>query len=339
VITDFHPCVVSTESFARLVRRSVRWVPVLALAVCSLSYAQSWPTKPIRIVVPFSPGGTTDQIARVIGKALSQGLGQPVVVDSKPGASGAIGAIEVARAPADGYTFLVATSSTHAVAPALVPNLRYNAVEDFTPIALLAQANTLLLVSPSVEAKNMQELIEMARKKPGYFNYTSSGVGSFAHLCFELLKARAGIDITHIPYKGTGSAIPDLLSGNVHMSWDSVPSGIPHVKEGKLRAFALSGARRTPLAPGVPTMQEVGVRDFDVWFWVGLYAPRGLPPELTRRVNEEINKAMKTPEMLAQYERLGVEAAGGSSADFAAFVAKDYALWSRIVKDSKLKPE
>ena len=336
--SPFHRSVASSASRAFL-GRAFRWFPILALMVCGFAHAQSWPTKPVRIIVPFAPGGTTDLLARVVGQALSKELGQPFVVDSKPGASGAIGAVEVARAPADGYTFLVATSSTHAVAPAVMTNLRYNSVEDFTPIALLGQANNFLLVSPAVQAKNMQELIAMARQKPGFFNYTSSGVGSFAHLCFELLKTRAGIELTHIPYKGTGSAIPDLLSGNVHMSWDSVPSGLAHVKEGKLRAFVVSGPRRTPLAPSVPTMAEVGVPGFEVMFWVGLYGPRELPPEITRRINEAINKVMKTPDMVAQYERLGIEVAGGSPSDFAAFVAKDLALWSHIVKDNKIKPE
>lgn len=234
---------------AGLRRQALRWLPALVLAALAggaQAQAQAWPNKPIRLVVPVSPGGTTDILARLVGQTLAQNLGQGVAVDSKPGAAGSIGALEVARAPADGYTFLVATASTHSVAPAINPQLKYNAVDDFTPIALLAEANNVLLVAPSVGAKNMQELLAIAKQKPGFLNYSSSGIGSFAHLGFEYLGNQAGVQLTHVPYKGTASSITDLVSGSVHLALDAVPSAMPHVKEGRLRGVAVSGGRRSP---------------------------------------------------------------------------------------------
>lgn len=323
-------------SFRNSLSRALRWVPVLALAASGLAQAQAWPSKPVRIVVPFAPGGTTDLLARVLGKQLSQNLGQPFVVDSKLGGSGAIGSVEVARAPADGYTLLLTTSSTHAVAPALSSNLRYNAVEDFTPIAHLADSQLVLLGSPTIEARNAKELIALARQKPGFLNYSSSGVGTIAHLTTESLKNQAGIFITHIPYKGSGQAIPDLVNGAVHITWDALASGLPHAKEGRVRALAVSGPKRSPLAPEIPTIAESGLPGFSVVSWFGLYAPRGLPPALAQRINEEVNKVLRSPEMAERYVAWGIEARIGSPADFAAMVAKDAAGWSKLVKDVKL---
>jgi tripartite-type tricarboxylate transporter receptor subunit TctC len=287
--------------------------------------------------VPFSPGGTTDLLARVLGKQLSQNLGQPFVVDSKPGASGSIGSVEVARAPGDGYTLLLTTSSTHAVAPALSSQLRYNPVEDFTPIAHLADSQLVLLGSPTIDAKNGKELLALARQKPGQLNYSSSGVGTIAHLTTEALKSQAGVFITHIPYKGSGQAIPDLVNGAVHLTWDALASGLPHAKEGRVRALAVSGPKRSPLAPEIPTVAEAGVPGFSVLTWFGLYAPRGLPPALTQRINEEVNKVLRSPEMVERYVAWGIEARIGSPADFSAMVTKDAARWSKLVKDVNLK--
>jgi tripartite-type tricarboxylate transporter receptor subunit TctC len=325
-------------SFVHRLVTAVRWLPILALAAASgLAHAQAWPSKPVRIVVPVSPGGTTDLLARVVGQALSQNLGQPFVVDGKPGAAGAIGSLEVARAPADGYTLLVATSSTHAVAPAVSTQLRYNAVEDFTPIALLAESNNLLLVSPTIDAKNVKELLALARQKPGYLNYSSSGTASFGHLTLELFRTQAGVSITHIPYKGTGASISDLMSGAVHMAVDALPTSLPHVKEGRLRGLAVTGPRRSPLAPEIPTIAESGLPGFSVLSWFGLYGPRGMSPQLVRRINDEVNKVLQSPEMVSRFANLGIEPARGSPADFAAMVASDTARWGRLAKEIKLK--
>jgi len=309
----------------------------LAFVFLNGAYAQAWPNKPVRIVVPVSPGGATDLLARVVGQALSQNLGQQFVVDSKPGAAGAIGSLEVARAPADGYTLLLATSSSHSVAPALSKNLRYNPVEDFTPIALIAEANNVILVSPSLQVKDFKELIALAKQKPGYLNYVSSGNGSFGHLTFELLAAQAGVQMTHVPYKGTAAAIADLTSGGVHLAADAIPSALPHVKDGRLLGLAMTGPRRSSLAPNIPTVAEAALPGFSVVSWFGLYAPRGLPPQLAQRINEEVNKVLKSPDMVARFANLGVDAGKGSPADFANMVAADTDRWSRLAKDRKIQ--
>jgi tripartite-type tricarboxylate transporter receptor subunit TctC len=273
----------------------------------------------------------------VISQALSQNLGQQFVVDGKPGAAGAIGSLEVARAPADGYTLLLATSSSHSVAPALSKNLRYNPVDDFTPIALIAEANNIILVSPSLKVKDFKELMTLAKQKPGFLNYVSSGNGSFGHLTFELMASQAGVQMTHVPYKGTAAAIMDLASGGVHLAADAVPSALPHIKEGRLQGIAVTGSRRSPLAPNIPTVAESGLPGFAVVSWFGLYAPKGLPPALALRINEEVNKVLKSPEMVARFAALGVDAGKGSSAEFAAMVAADTERWSKLAKERQIQ--
>ncbi len=300
----------------------IRWLPVLALAASGLTQAQAWPSKPVRIVVPVSVGGTTDLLARVLGQALAQSTGQAFVVDNKTGAAGAIGSAEVARAAPDGYTLLVATTSTHSIAPHVQKNLPYNVLTDFTPIALLAEANNVLLASPSIHVKNVKELLALAK--------------SWAHLSFELFSGAAGVSLTHVPYKGTGSSIADLTGGTVHLALDAIPSGMPHAKTGRAVALAVSGAHRSQAAPDLPTIAET-VPGFSVLSWFGLYGPKGMPPELAKRINEEFNKAMQSPEMVARFAGFGIDAGRGSPADFAAMVAKDSARWGALVKDRNIK--
>ena len=321
-------------------RELLRWLPAAALAGTGFARAQqAWPTKPVRILVPVSVGGTTDLLARVVGQALSQSTGQQFVVESKPGAAGSIAAGELLRQPPDGHTLLVGTPTTHSVAPAMGVQLPYNTVDDFTPLALLAEASNLLLVSPTLDVKNMGELLALARKRPGFLNYTSAGIGSFAHLTFELLKAQTGIFMTHIPYKGTGATITDLASGAVHMSWDALPSGLPHVRSGRVRGLAVSGPQRSPLAPEIPTVAESGVPGFSVLSWFGFYGPKGMPPALAQRINEEVNKVLHTPEMTNRFRGLGIEPGKGAPADFARMVVVDREKWTRVVRDRKIKPE
>ena len=321
---------------SRKPRALLRLLPVVALAVSGLANARAWPTKPVRVVVPVSVGGTTDLLARLIGQALTQATGQPFVVDNKTGAAGSIGSAEVAKAPPDGYTLLVATSSTHAIAPHVNTKLPYNVVDDFTPIALLAEANNVLLGSPSLPVKNVKELLALAKEKPGYLNYASSGIGSWGHLAFELFAAQAGVTLTHVPYKGTGSSIADLSGGTVHLALDAVPSGMPHATTGRAKALAVSALKRSPLAPDVPTIAET-VPGFSVLSWFGLYGPKGMSPELVKRINEEFNKAMSTPEMTARFASMGIDPGRGSAADFASMVAKDSARWGKLVKDRNIK--
>ncbi len=308
------------------------------LAACGLAHAQpSWPSRPVRIVVGFSPGGTTDLLARVVGQALSQNLGQPFTIDNKAGASGAIAAVDVAGAAPDGHTLLLGTTTTHSIAPHVTPNLRYKPVEDFTPIALLAEVNNVIIATPTLEARNMAELIALARQKPGFLNYTSSGIGSITHLWFESLQARTGVTMTHVPYKGSGSAFTDLISGAVQVTLDALPSGLPHVKGGRLKLLAVTGPQRSPLAPDAPTVAET-VPGFAVNSWFGLYAPKGMSPELTRRINAEASKALQSAEMKARFTEMGIEAGQGSPADFAAMVAKDSDGWARVARQVNLKP-
>ena len=312
---------------------------VLAFAAPGLAQAQTpaWPTKTVRIIVPFSVGGITDLFARVVGQALQQATGQPFVIENKTGAGGAIGSAEVARAAPDGYTLLVTTTSTHAVAPHLT-KLPYNTVSDFTPIAHLADSDLIVLASPSLGVKNIAELIELARKKPGDVNYTSSGVGTIAHLTFELFDAQTGVVMTHIPYKGTGSAITDLSSGVVQLSLDGVTTGLPHIKAGRVRGLAVTGLHRSPILPDVPTIAET-VPGFSVVSWLGLYGPRGMSPELVQRIHQEVGKVMQSPEMVQRIKGMGLEPGRGSPADFAAMVASDSARWGRLVKERNIKVE
>jgi tripartite-type tricarboxylate transporter receptor subunit TctC len=322
----------------------VRWRNVLcclslvALVAPDVAIAQAWPTKPVRFLVGFSPGATTDLLARLFAKQLSQNTGQPFVVESKLGAGGAIAAQEVVRAQPDGYTLLVTTTSTHSVAPAMSTKLPYNTVTDFTPIAHLADSPLVMLASPTIGVKNVAELIALARAKPDSLNYSSSGVGTLGHLTTEAFKAQAGISMTHVPYKGSAQAIPDLMNGVVQITWDSIGTGLGPAKDGRVRALAVSGPRRSPLAPDLPAIAET-VQGFSVVFWFGLYGPAGMSPQLTLRINEEVNKVLRSPEIVARFAELGIEAGRGSPVEFAAMVASDTARWTRVVSENKIKGE
>jgi tripartite-type tricarboxylate transporter receptor subunit TctC len=318
--------------------RSLCWLCVVGLALSGFAHAQTWPTKPVRVLVGFSPGATTDLLARLMARQLSQNLGQPFVVESKLGAGGAIAAQEVARAPADGYTLLVTTTSTHSVAPAMSTKLPYNTVTDFTPLAHIADSPLVMLASPTMGIKTVAELIALARQKPDAINYSSSGVGTLGHLTTEAFKAQAGISMTHIPYKGSAQAIPDLMNGVVQITWDSIGTGLAPAKDGRVRALAVSGPRRSPLAPDIPTIAET-LPGFSVVFWFGLYGPPGMSPQLAQRINAEVNKVLRSPEAVARFTELGIEAGHGSPSDFAAMVASDTARWTRIVTENKIKAE
>lgn len=316
--------------------RGLRWLPLVALAASGLVSAQTWPTKPVRIITPFAAGGTVDIVARLLGNALSQSTGQPFLIDSRPGAGGAIGAVAVARAPADGYTLLFTTNSTHAIGPALSDKLPYNAVEDFTPIALVVESNVFLLASPALNIKTLPELLQLARAKPGSINFGSGGSGTHGHLTYELLKAQAGIDLTHVPYKGIGAAYPDLQSGTVQLLTDAVGGGLPHVKAGRAVALAVTGPRRSPVAPDVPTVGET-VPGYSAVAWFALYGPKDLPPALTARINEEVNKALRSPDLAARLDSLGLDAGNGSPAKFAEYAAADRKRWTQLVRERNIK--
>ncbi len=299
--------------------------------------------RPIRLVVPFPAGGATDLLARAIAQQWAQVLGQPVIVENKAGAGGTLGSAEVAKAAPDGHTLLVATSSTHSVGPAINPNLPYRALgphSDFTPIAHLANAPNLVLVNPQLPVKDIRELIAFAKARPGQLNYASSGNGTIVHLSTEAFKAQAGVFITHIPYRGTALAIPDLVSGQVQLLFDSLVSGLPHAKDGKLRALAVTGRQRSPQAPELPTVAESGLPGYESTTWFGLYGPRGLPAALAARFNATMNAALRAPELRERLARVGAEPVAESTPEsFAALVASDHQRWAQLIRERGIKAD
>ena len=297
--------------------------------------AQAYPIKPIRLIVPFPAGGATDILARALSQKLGEKLGQTVVVDNRPGAGGTIGADAASKSAADGYTLLLATSSTHSIGPAINPKIPYNSETDFTPIAYVASSPNIVVVPTTLPVKTMRELIDYARKNPGKLNYASSGNGTIVHLTTEYFKAQSDTFILHIPYRGTALAIPDLVSGKVDVLFDSFVTGMPHVKDGKLRALAVTSAKRSALAPDMPTVSEV-LPGFESVTWFGLYGPKNMPADLTARVNQAANAALADADVKERFFRLGAEPTGGSPLAFAAMVKADSTKWKKIIADRKI---
>jgi len=299
------------------------------------AHAQSYPTKPIRLIVPFPAGGATDLFARSLSQKLGERLGQSVVVDNKPGAGGTLGSDLAAKAPADGYTLLLSTTSTHSIGPNLNPKIPYDAMRDFTPISQVGNAPSIMLVPNNSPAKTVKEWIDHARQNPGRLNYASSGNGTIVQLTAELFKSQANVFVVHIPYKGTALAIPDLVSGKVDVLFDSLPTGLPHVKEGRLRALGVTSAKRTPLAPDLPPISDV-LPGYESTTWFGIFGPRGLPPEVVTRVNMAANQVLKDPEVVDRLTRLGIEPIGGTPAQFAAMLTTELAKWKKIITERKI---
>ena len=297
--------------------------------------AQTYPARPIRLIVPFPAGGATDILARALSQKLGEKIGQTVVVDNRPGAGGTIGAEAASKAAPDGYTLLLATSSTHSIGPAINPRMPYNAQTDFAPIAYVASSPNIVLVPNSSPAKTMRELVDYARKNPGRLNYASSGNGTIVHLTTEYFKAQSDTFILHIPYRGTALAMPDLISGKVDVLFDSFVTGMPHVKDGKLRALGVTSLQRTALAPGLPAVAET-LPSFQSVTWFGLYGPKGLPLELTTKVNQAVNAALADSDVKERFARLGAEATGGTPQAFSAMVAADTGKWRKIIADRKI---
>ena len=300
--------------------------------------AQVYPSKPIRLIVPFPAGGATDLFARTVSQKLGERLGQTVVLDNKPGAGGTLGADLAAKAPADGYTLLLTTTSTHSIGPNLNPKIPYDAVRDFTPISHLGNAPSIMLVPNSSPAKTVKEWIDHARKNPGRLNYASSGNGTIVQLTAELFKSQANLFVVHIPYKGTALAIPDLVSGKVDVLFDSLPTGLPHVKDGRLRALGVTSAQRTPLAPDLPPISEV-LPGYESNTWFGLFGPRGLPADVVARVNAAANQVLKDADAIDRLTRLGIEPVGGTPVQFTSMLATESAKWKKIIQERKITLE
>jgi len=318
--------------------------PLLALAAAVLALAQlpalaqSWPARTVKIIVPFPAGGPTDVLTRYLAEKLSAQLGQPVVVENKPGAGGSIGADLVAKSAPDGYTLVMATASTHSIGPYL-GKLPYDPVKDFTPVVWVGNATNVLVISNAVPANSVKDLIELARKDPGKLNYATSGIGTISHLTSELFASMAGVKLTHVPYKGTQQSIPDIASGQVAMLFDNIMTAQPNIKAGRVKAIAISSSARSPLVPELPTVSEAGLPGFQSVVWFGLLGPAALPKPVVERVNAEMNKTLALPDVKARFAQMGFDQAGGTPASFAQVMQRDADKWSKVIKDAGVKPE
>ncbi|MBI4190374.1 MAG: tripartite tricarboxylate transporter substrate binding protein [Betaproteobacteria bacterium] len=307
-------------------------------SAATVAHAQSYPVKPIRIVVAYPPGGPNDLSARTVGQKLSEALGQPVIVENRAGAAGNIGSQYVAASAPDGYTLLNGASAL-TIAPALTKNLNYDVVKDFAPISLTTVSSFVLAAHPSVPVNSIKELIALAKSRPGQLNYASSGVGAPPHLAGELLKNMAKIDILHVPYKGVGQSITDLVGGQVDMMFTSPPNAIPHVKSGRLKALAVSTARRSPLLPDVPTIAESGLKGFEIGTWFGLLAPAGASADIVNRLNGAIVKIVNTADFRERLSSQGMDAMSSTPAEFSAHIKAELAKFSRLVQAARIRAE
>ncbi len=317
------------------------WKAVVAavlLAASLQSTAQTYPDKPIRIFHGFQAGGGADVLLRTLLPQLSENLGQQVVVEYRPGAGGNIAMEAVARAAPDGYTLLMGTPGL-AINPSLYASLPFDPLKDFAPVSLIGMVSNVLIVNPTVPAKDVRELIALAKAKPGKLNFASSGTGTSLHLAGELFKVSAGVDIVHIPYKGGAQAMTDVMSGQAEMMWNVLPSALPQIKAGSVKALAVTGKMRSDALPDVPTMREAGLADYTAVTWNGILAPAGTPKAIIARLNEAIVKALQTPEMKAKYAAIGQDLAWSTPEEFSAFIAEETARWNKVIRASGIKPQ
>jgi tripartite-type tricarboxylate transporter receptor subunit TctC len=315
----------------------VRALKLLVLAVTLLlvvlpAVAQTYPAHPIRWISPWPPGGSNDIFSRAIAQKFTESMGQSVVVDNKPGAAGTVGSDLAAKAPGDGYTIVMGSSPTHAIASSMYPQLAYDPVRDFIPVTLVAVVPNVLVVHPSLPVKNVKELIEYAKANPGKLNFASAGNGSSQHLSGELFKAQAGVDIVHIPYKGTAPALNDLLAGQVQLSFDNITTLLPHIESGKLRALGVTPAKRSSALPDVPTIAEAGVPGYEASVWFGVLVPAGTPAPIVAKLHQETMKALDSPDLKSRMKGFGAEVYGWGPEEFQAFLKQDIAKWTRVVK-------
>jgi tripartite-type tricarboxylate transporter receptor subunit TctC len=300
--------------------------------------AQAFPTQPVKIIVPFPPGGTTDILARDVAQELSRKWGVVVTIDNRAGASGTIGSEQVMRSPPDGTTLLL-TATHHVINPSLYKTLKYETRRDFTPIAMIAAVPNVLVVHPSLGVNSVAELIQRAKEKPGSLSFGSSGPGGANHLAGELFKYSAGIDIVHVPYKGAAQALNDLLGGQIPMMFDSLPGVIAHIRSGKLKALAVTSVQRAQAAPDIPTMQEAGVKDFEATAWFGLYAPGHMSAELTKRLSTDVLDVLKSPRIRAQFTQQGADPGTLLQPDFVRFVDAELLRWNKVITVANIRLE
>ncbi len=312
---------------------------LLATASAAEDRAQPYPSRPIRLVVPFPPGGSTDILSRALAQKLAEGLSQAVVIDNRPGAGGSIGSEAAAKAAPDGYTLLMGQLGPLAVSPAIYRNLPYDPVKSFAPVSLMAIVPSVLVVNPQVPAASAAELIAYARANPGKLTYGSAGNGSTSHLTTEYFKLATGTDILHVPYKGVGLMLTDLISGQLSMGINGAPAVMPHVNSGRLRALAVTGLTRLPSLPRIPTLDESGVKGFDASGWYGIVAPAGTSRAVIERLNAEIRRIMQTPDLRARLDNEGAIPAAGSPEEFAAFIASEIARWGAVLKRAGIQAQ
>lgn len=323
----------------RLPRRTLLAAGLAALAAALPVHAQdNWPSKPVKIVVPFAPGGTSDILARTLAEKLQGTLKQTVLVENKAGAGGVIGADSVAKSAPDGYTFLLGTIASHAINPVLQPRMPYDATRDFAPVMLLGSISNVLLVGADQPYKKVSDLITAAKARPGTIAFGSAGTGSSQHMSGEAFKLLAGAELTHVPYRGSAPAIQDLIGGQIPASFETATVALPHIQSGKVRALAVTSAARSRVLPDTPTLQEAGVAGFDVASWQAFYAPAGTPPAIVQRMNQELAAIIATPEIKARMEGLGLEYQPNTPEQFAEFGRKELVKWAKIVKDGNVKP-
>ena len=319
-------------------RGMLRWaLGALFACIATVASAQSYPNRTIRLVVPFPAAGTTDILARAAAQKLTEAFGQSVVVDNRPGAAGNIGSDLVAKSAPDGYTLLMGTVGTHAINPSLYSKMPYDHVKDFVPVVLVAGVPNVLVVNPALPVNSVADLIKLAKDKPGQINFASSGSGTSIHLSGELFKTMAGVDITHVPYKGSSPALVDLIGGQVQIMFDNLPSALPQIKAGKLRAIAVTSLKRAPVLPDVPTISESGLPGFEASSWFGVLAPAGTPAPIVARINAEVNKWLQSAEAREKLLSQGAEAAGGSPEQFANHIRAESEKWAKVVKASGAK--
>jgi tripartite-type tricarboxylate transporter receptor subunit TctC len=309
----------------------------VGITFCGPAAAQSYPARPIRMIIGFPPGGGTDIVGRIVGQRLSEALGQQILPDNRGGASGQIGAELAAKAPPDGYTVMMAHIAAISILPSLVSKLPYDPQKDFAPISLVAIGPNLLVVHPSVPAKSVKELVALAKARPGQLQYASPGAGTVQHLAGELFKLQAKVDMLHVPYKGSGQSIVDLIAGHVHLDFDSVPPVLPHVRSGRLRALAVTSEKRFSILPDIPTVTEGGVPGFDMSTWWGLVAPAAVSKDIVARLQAETVKVLRQPDVKEKIAFAGADTVGNTADQFGAFIRSETAKYARIVKDANIK--